>query len=89
MRQLRIRLTMLITSDPRKAALNPSTWKPRRRLSESQEVRLSIMALMMNVKSPRVRMRRGKVKSFTNGLITVLISPKIMLTIRIPHHSPE
>jgi len=88
MRQESARLVRLMIKDPQKAALKPSTWKPRRTVSESQEVRLSIIALIMKVNSPRESMSRGNAKSLIKGRMKVFIRPNINPTNRIPHHSP-
>jgi len=62
-------LTKLTTKAPQKAGKKPLTEKPRPNWSESHEVRLSIRALITNVKRPKDKISRGRVNNRRTGLM--------------------
>src|SRR5262249_25233329 len=76
----RRKLTIDTTSAPRKAGQKPSTWKPRPSFPDSAPVSQRTNALITNVKSPRVRINNGQVRSARTGLTRAFKRPKTRAT---------
>lgn len=71
---LRITLTTLTTIAPPKAGKNPVTTNP----SSKEEVNPRIIAFIMNVNNPRVKIFNGRVNNIKIGFIDIFNIPNMM-----------
>jgi hypothetical protein len=69
-----------ITSDPRRAGTNPSTWKARPSPPASHAVSISISALITKMKRPSVSAITPQESQTRSGRTSALTSPRMRAT---------